>query len=87
MPLSVQQNNQDAQKKTSPVFLLLSRLTGAEPREFNLLFKSNIGPIADSTSEVYLRPETAQGIFVNFHTITTVMRKQLPFGNVHLKWN
>lgn len=51
-----------------------------EPREFNLLFRTHIGPISDSTSEVYLRPETAQGIFVNFHTITTVMRKQLPFG-------
>lgn len=52
-----------------------------EPREFNLLFRTHVGPISDHTSEVYLRPETAQGIFVNFHTITTAMRKQLPFGN------
>lgn len=50
------------------------------PRDFNLMFKTNMGPVEDSSSEVFLRPETAQGIFVNFLNIQQTMRKKLPFG-------
>ena len=51
-----------------------------EPRQFNLMFKTSIGPAEDSSSEAYLRPETAQGIFVNFDNVLTTSRKRLPFG-------
>lgn len=51
-----------------------------EARQFNLMFKTFMGPVEDSTAVVYLRPETAQGIFVNFKNVQTVTRKKLPFG-------
>lgn len=51
-----------------------------EPREFNLMFKTSMGPVEDSSSTVYLRPETAQGIFVNFLNVQQTMRRKLPFG-------
>ncbi len=51
-----------------------------EPRQFNLMFKTNMGPIEDSSSVVYLRPETAQGIFVNFLNVQQSMRQKVPFG-------
>ena len=49
-------------------------------RKFNLMFKTYQGVTEDSTSELYLRPETAQGIFVNFNNIARTTRKKLPFG-------
>ena len=49
-------------------------------RKFNLMFKTFIGVTEDSASEVYLRPETAQGIFVNFQNIQRTTRKKIPFG-------
>ncbi len=49
-------------------------------RKFNLMFKTAIGVTEDSSSTVYLRPETAQGIFVNFANIARTTRKKLPFG-------
>ncbi len=49
-------------------------------RKFNLMFKTHQGVIEDSKSEVYLRPETAQGIFVNFKNVQRATRKKLPFG-------
>ncbi|MDO4731351.1 MAG: glycine--tRNA ligase [Clostridia bacterium] len=49
-------------------------------RKFNLMFKTFQGVTEDSKSEIYLRPETAQGIFVNFANIQRTMRKKLPFG-------
>lgn len=49
-------------------------------REFNLMFKTFQGVTEDATSVVYLRPETAQGIFVNFKSIATTSRKRVPFG-------
>jgi len=49
-------------------------------REFNLMFKTNIGPIDDLSSVAYLRPETAQGIFVNFQNVQATSRQKLPFG-------
>jgi len=51
-----------------------------EPRAFNLMFKTFMGPVEDSASQVYLRPETAQGIFVNFENVQVTSRKKLPFG-------
>ena len=52
----------------------------SEPRNFNLMFKTHMGPVEDAGSVVYLRPETAQGIFVNFENVATSMRKKIPFG-------
>ncbi len=49
-------------------------------RQFNLMFKTNMGVVEDETSAVYLRPETAQGIFVNFKNIARTSRKKVPFG-------
>ena len=51
-----------------------------EAKEFNLMFKTHIGPSVDSASEIFLRPETAQGIFANFHTVRESSRQKLPFG-------
>jgi len=51
-----------------------------EPRQFNLMFKTFMGPVEDDASTVYLRPETAQGIFVNFQNVLNTTRKRLPFG-------
>ena len=54
--------------------------TMTEPRQFNLMFKSHAGPVVDSAAEVYLRPETAQGMFVNFANVLNTSRKKPPFG-------
>jgi glycyl-tRNA synthetase len=51
-----------------------------EPRRFNLMFHTFMGPVEDSSSEIFLRPETAQGIFVNFTNVLNSSRKKLPFG-------
>ncbi len=51
-----------------------------EAREFNLMFKTYIGALVDPESESYLRPETAQGIFVNFKNVLATARVRLPFG-------
>ncbi|NLB97724.1 MAG: glycine--tRNA ligase [Armatimonadetes bacterium] len=51
-----------------------------EARMFNLMFKTFMGPVEDEAAIVYLRPETAQGIFVNFENVRETMRKKLPFG-------
>jgi glycyl-tRNA synthetase len=51
-----------------------------EPRHFNLMFKTHYGPVEDEGSEVYLRPETAQGIFLNFKNALQTSRKRPPFG-------
>ena len=51
-----------------------------EPRQFNLMFKTNVGPIEDSNSFAYLRPETAQNIFTNFKNVMDSTPHPLPFG-------
>ncbi|MDP3710783.1 MAG: glycine--tRNA ligase [bacterium] len=51
-----------------------------EARSFNMMFKTHAGPVEDSSTEVYLRPETAQGMFVNFKNVLDTMRPKLPFG-------
>src|SRR5919109_5266960 len=51
-----------------------------EPRPFNLMFKTTVGPIEDEDNIAYLRPETAQGIFVNFKNVLDSTNRKLPFG-------
>ncbi len=51
-----------------------------EPRQFNLMFETHVGPVAGEGSEVYLRPETAQGIFINFKNVLQFARRKPPFG-------
>ena len=51
-----------------------------EPREFNLMFKSYVGALIDPTAEAYLRPETAQGMFVNFKNVLSTSRVKVPVG-------
>ncbi|HEX5135399.1 MAG TPA: glycine--tRNA ligase [Planctomycetota bacterium] len=50
------------------------------PRQFNMMFKTQVGPVEDSAAVAYLRPETAQGIFTNFLNVQQTMRMKLPFG-------
>src|SRR3954451_18101605 len=52
----------------------------SEPRAFNLMFQTNIGPVQEEGSTVYLRPETAQGIFLDFKTTLQYARRKPPFG-------
>ena len=54
--------------------------TLTEPRQFNLMFATHVGPMADSASVAYLRPETAQAMFVQFENVATTTRRKLPFG-------
>ena len=51
-----------------------------EARQFNMMFKTHVGPLEESASVAYLRPETAQGIFVNWPNVLATSRKKLPFG-------
>ena len=51
-----------------------------DSRNFNLMFKTHMGPVEDEGSEVYLRPETAGGMFVNFKNVVDTMRMRVPFG-------
>lgn len=51
-----------------------------EPRDFNLMFSTHVGPMADEGNKTYLRPETAQAIFVQFRNVLETSRKKLPFG-------
>jgi glycyl-tRNA synthetase len=51
-----------------------------EPRNFNLMFKTHMGPVEDESNAVYLRPETAQGMFVDFAIVQQTSRKKIPFG-------
>ncbi len=51
-----------------------------EPRQFNLMFKTFMGPVEDDTAVVYMRPETAQGIYVNFLNVMGPSRQKIPFG-------
>lgn len=50
------------------------------PREFNLMFQTQVGALADESAVAYLRPETAQGIFLNFKNVLTTSRQKIPFG-------
>ena len=50
------------------------------PRQFNLMFETHVGPVEESSSVAYLRPETAQGIYVNYQLVQGAMRMKIPFG-------
>lgn len=63
-----------------PCLVCQSKAGFTEAQQFNLMFKTNLGPVADEKSLVYLRPETAQGMFVNFKNILDTTRKTVPFG-------
>lgn len=54
--------------------------TFTQPRKFNLMFKTFLGPVDDAANIIYLRPETAQGIYVNFLNVANSSRQKLPFG-------
>ena len=54
--------------------------TFSEPKQFNMMFKTNVGPVADESSVSYLRPETAQGIFTNYKNVVDTIYPDLPFG-------
>jgi len=51
-----------------------------EPRAFNLMFRTRIGPLQETGVDAYLRPETAQGIFINFKNVASIARRKPPFG-------
>ena len=56
------------------------RANFTEQRSFNLMFKTFMGPVEEASSQVFLRPETAQGIYVNFHNVRESSRRKIPFG-------
>jgi glycyl-tRNA synthetase len=74
------------QLDSTPCPLKPSRMISAcdgektEPRAFNLMFKTHVGPVEDDSNATYLRPETAQAIFVQFRNVLDTSRKKLPFG-------
>ncbi|MDP2360969.1 MAG: glycine--tRNA ligase [bacterium] len=51
-----------------------------EPRQFNLMFRTHLGPLEDTASQIYIRPETAQGIYVDYLLVQNAARLQVPFG-------
>jgi len=55
-----------------------------EPRQFNLMFRTRVGPVEETGIDVFLRPETAQGIFVNFKNVAQLARRKPPFGIAQL---
>ncbi len=57
-----------------------NRGTLTSPRMFNLMFKTFMGPVEEDSAVIYLRPETAQGIYVNFDNVRTTSRQKIPFG-------
>jgi glycyl-tRNA synthetase len=78
-----QRFREDHLRETQPEGELRCPVCGGElsaPRQFNLMFKTNMGPVEDEGSTIYLRPETAQGIFVNFKNVLQFARKKPPFG-------
>ncbi|MBC7544131.1 MAG: glycine--tRNA ligase [Candidatus Sericytochromatia bacterium] len=70
-------------EKTEWAFGGLQGASGGEltqPRNFNLMFKTFMGPVEDTAAVIYMRPETAQGIFVNFKNVVNATRRKPPFG-------
>ncbi len=70
----------EALKKSVPCPNCGNKGTFTEARQFNLMFKTFVGPVEDTNNVVFLRPETAQGIFVNFLNVQSASRQKLPFG-------
>ena len=72
------ETNPDWEKMTCPN--CGSKGSFTDPRQFNLMFKTSIGAVEDDSSIAYLRPETAQGIYVNYLLVQNAMRLKVPFG-------
>jgi glycyl-tRNA synthetase len=70
----------DQQREAGQCPVCGQRQVLTEPRDFNLMFKTFVGPMEEESSTVYLRPETAQGSYVNFLNVQAAMRRKLPFG-------
>lgn len=72
----------DKEKPSDPIDITCPDCGGklTDPKNFNLMFKTFIGTTEDNTTEAYLRPETAGGMFINFKSIQTATRRRLPFG-------
>jgi glycyl-tRNA synthetase len=68
------------QLKTPGVCNSCEKKNLSEPKNFNLMFKTFMGPVEETAAVVFLRPETAQGIFVNFENVQVTARKKIPFG-------
>ena len=60
--------------------LIAAKKHGPNPRQFNMMFETHLGAAADQSSIAYLRPETAQSIFVNFKNVLSTNRVKVPFG-------
>jgi glycyl-tRNA synthetase len=73
-------STKDPNIKTCPSCQARIDLSATPPRLFNLMLKTSLGAVEDASAVTYLRPETAQGIFVNFPNILDTTRKKLPFG-------
>lgn len=71
---------EEIEKKCPECGVDLSVLIHEAPRKFNLMFKTSVGSVEDSTTVAYLRPETAGGIFVNFKNVADTTRVKIPFG-------
>ena len=69
---------EELEETQCPVCGVTGELT--EPRQFNLMFETHVGPVEDEASVAYLRPETAQGIYVNFRNVRESARQRVPFG-------
>jgi glycyl-tRNA synthetase len=78
MALSLDYLTRYASKIPSPATQEIGTLT--EPKQFNLMFESETGAVSGETMKVYLRPETAQGIFLNYKNVLDTMRVKVPFG-------
>ena len=74
--------NERAERGKDPAVVACPECDGplTEARQFNLMFKTFVGPVEDAAAQVYLRPETAQGMFVNFANVLNATRRRLPFG-------
>jgi glycyl-tRNA synthetase len=70
---------------SEPVCPECGRAEFTEPKRFNLMFKTHMGPVEDDASVIYLPPETAQGQFVDFGLIQTASRRKLPFGIAQIR--
>jgi glycyl-tRNA synthetase len=71
---------EDTIDKAKPCPVCGNRDSFTDSRQFNLMFKTFMGPVEDSANVIYLRPETAQGIYVNFHNVKEASRQKIPFG-------
>lgn len=81
---ALENNNLDEVKQTIIDLEIVCPISGTrnwtDVRQFNLMFSTQVGSVADEADTIYLRPETAQGIFVNFLNVQKTSRQQIPFG-------